>query len=179
MSFLRDVRKDLSAHKSKYRQEDDYNLFSGSIFLGLINPCFALVFTYRIYSRLFRSKNKVLKILGTFMYYRACRKYSCDIHPRCNIGVPMKVGHCSDIVIGPLATVGNNAYFFNGVSIGNKHVGDADDMPELGDNVIIGTGSKILGPTKVGSNVKIGALTLVSSDVPDDSTVVGIPGRLI
>jgi serine O-acetyltransferase len=177
--LMHSIRMDLDAHKRKYVRDQVSAKNNSSITLALINPCFAIVFYYRLYSHLYKSKNKFTRSISILLYYLINRLYGCDIHPAATIGVPLKVGHCSDIVIGPLAVVGENCYIFNGVTIGNKYVGEMGDMPIIGSNTIIGTGSKILGGCHIGSYSTVGALTLVINDVPENSTVVGIPGRVI
>lgn len=177
--LMNSIRMDLAAHKRKYVREEVYAKVNSSITLALINPCFALVFYYRLYSHLYKSQNRFTRSISIILYYLVSRAYGCDIHPAANIGVPFKVAHCSDIVIGPLAEIGQNCYIFNGVSIGNKYVGEVSDMPVIGENVIIGTGSKILGGCSIGSYSTVGALTLVINDVPKNSTVVGVPGRIL
>ena len=177
--LINNIRVDLASHKRRYNKEKDYEKSNSSIILALINPCFAIVFYYRLYSYLYKSQSKLVRNISIVLYYLISRWYGCDIHPAAHIGVPLKIGHCSDIVIGPLAEIGENCYIFNGVTIGNKHVGEIGDMPVIGGNVIIGTGSKILGGCHIGSYSTIGALTLVIKDIPENSTVVGIPGRVL
>lgn len=176
-SFLQDIICDLQVHKVKYNRNLDPNRKVFFSIFSMINPMFGLVVSYRVYNNLYFSENVLLKKIGVYLYYCACKRFSCDIHPASSIGVPFKVGHCSDIVIGPNVIIGSNCYILNGVSIGNKYVGGENRMPIIEDNVIIGTGSKVLGGVKVGKNCTIGALTLVSSDVSEGKTVVGIPFR--
>jgi len=178
-SVLKLTKIDLAAHKSKFNKESSYSIVQGKFFSSLINPAFGLVFSYRVYSAMYRSDNYLVRKFSVIIYYLSCKYYSCDIHPAAVIGVPFKIGHCSDIVVGPLAVVGKNCYLFNGVSIGNKYVGEKDEMPSIGDNVIVGTGSKILGPINIGSSSTVGALTLVLESIPNDCTVAGVPGRVI
>lgn len=177
--LLKDINLDLQLHKVKYDRNFTPKQKMFFWFIAMINPAFGLIASYRVYHRLYNSKNKLLRKLGVYIYYTASKRFSCDIHPASLIGVPFKVGHSSDIVIGPRVVIGSNCYMFNGVSLGNKHVGSENRMPVIGDNVIIGTGSKILGGIKVSSNCTIGALTLVSTDVSKGKTVVGIPCREI
>jgi serine O-acetyltransferase len=177
--LMNSIRMDLTSHKRKYVREKPFKNVNYSITLALINPCFAMVFYYRLYSHLYKSRSRFIRRISIILYYLVSRRYGCDIHPAAKIGVPLKVGHCSDIVIGPLAEIGENCYIFNGVTIGNKYVGEVDEMPVIGGNVIIGTGSKILGGCSIGSYSTVGALTLVIKDVPENSTVVGVPGRVL
>ena len=174
--LLSSIRKDLYTHKEKYKRDGSYKHYSGSILMAAINPAFGLILSYRVYNYLYKSSNPVIRKLGILIYYIASRRYSCDIHPASTIGSPLKIGHASDIIVGPLVEVGQNCYIFNGVSIGNKYVGEKDAMPKVGDNAILGTGSKILGPCILGDSTTVGALTLVIQSVSAGHTVTGVPG---
>ena len=176
-TLLQDILYDLQANKVKYTRDNYAKRKTSFWFISMINPMFGLVVSYRVYHKLYTSKNFLLKRIGVYLYYSACRRFSCDIHPASVIGAPLKIGHCSDIVVGPNVVIGSNCYILNGVSLGNKHVGGDNKMPTIEENVIIGTGSKILGDVRVGKNSTIGALTLVTNDVSAGKTVVGIPSR--
>lgn len=177
--FMQNLKFDLDAHKAKYSKSGDIKRNSKSLFISMLNPVFELVVSYRVYSRLFKSKSVILRKLSLLIYSIAYRRFGCDIHPAATIGVPVKIGHCSDIVIGPLVVIGKNCYIFNGVTIGNKYVGEKNGMPTVGNNVILGTNSKILGDIAIESDATIGALTLVIKNVRSGCTMVGIPGREI
>jgi len=103
-----------------------------------------------------------------------------EIHPGASIGKSFFVDHGAGVVIGETAQIGDNCVLFHNVTLGGtgKHRGKRH--PTLGNNVLIGTGATLLGPIKVGNNVKIGAETfIIMHDIPDDCTVVGIPGRIV
>lgn len=176
-NILTEIKKDFYAYKSKYSFDGEYKTCDGSIVASMLVPSYAVVVRYRIYHSLNRSRSRVLRFFSKYLYVRTVKKYGCDIHPCAKIGIPFKIGHASDIVIGPEAELGDNCYIFNGISIGNKYPGKKDEMPRLGDNVIIGTGAKILGDVHIGSNVQIGALSLIISDVAAGTVAVGIPYR--
>jgi len=177
MSLLNIIIKDLHAYKSKYNQNGEYKQTSVGVIFSLLVPEFAVVARFRVYNHLNKSRFQLLKLFAKLIYVRTIKKYSCDIHPEASIGIPLKLGHAIDIVIGPGASIGQNCYIFNGVSIGNKYPGGENKMPSIGDNVIIGTGAKVLGGIKVDDRVKIGALTLVISDVTEGTVAVGVPYR--
>jgi serine O-acetyltransferase len=179
MTLLEIIKIDLHAHKNEYSINRNHKKSTSSITLALINPSFALVFWYRIYNYLYSSNITFVKRLGILLYYICYRKFGCDIHPASTIGVPFKVGHCSDIVIGPNVILGHNCYIFNGVTLGNKHLGGDNSMPKVGNDVILSTGSKILGGVIIETGAVIGALSVVLTDVPPFSTVVGIPGKVV
>ena len=80
------------------------------------------------------------------------------------------------IVIGETVTIGDNCTIYHGVTLGGTGKDKYKRHPDLGNNVIVGCGAKILGPIKIGDNVKIGANAVVLKDVPSNTTVVGVPG---
>ena len=171
------IRKDFCAYKSKFSIDGIYPQAHGTLIGSMLVPAFAVVVRYRIYRSLYKSKSRLCRLLSKYLYVRTIKKYGCDIHPNAQIGVPFKIGHCSDVVIGPEAVLGSNCYIFNGVSIGNRYPGDKDEMPIIGDNVVIGTGAKLLGNISIGNRAKIGALSLIISNVDTGNVAVGIPYR--
>ena len=102
-----------------------------------------------------------------------------EIHPGAKIGSGFFIDHGMGVVIGETAEIGNNVTLFQGVTLGGtgKHRGKRH--PTLGNNVVVGAGAKILGAISIGDNVKIGANSVVLRSVPPNSTVVGIPGKVI
>ncbi|MDR2431734.1 MAG: serine O-acetyltransferase [Candidatus Margulisbacteria bacterium] len=102
-----------------------------------------------------------------------------EIHPGAQIGRGVFIDHGFGVVIGETAEVGDNCLIYHGVTLGGTSTQRVKRHPTIGPNTIIGAGAKILGNIKVGANCKIGANTVLLKDVPDNSTVVGIPGRVI
>lgn len=103
-----------------------------------------------------------------------------EIHPGAQISKGLFIDHGMGVVIGETAIIGKNCVLFHGVTLGGtgKHIGKRH--PTIGDNVLIGTQATLLGPLVVGSNVKIGAETvIINHDVPKNCTVVGAPGRVV
>ena len=103
-----------------------------------------------------------------------------EIHPGAQIGKGFFIDHGMGVVIGETTEIGENCVLFHNVTLGGtgKHKGKRH--PTIGDNVMIGTGAIILGPVRVGSNVRIGANTFIlMRDVPDNTTVAGTPGRIV
>ena len=82
-------------------------------------------------------------------------------------------------MIGETATIGDNCTIYHGVTLGGTGKDKYKRHPDLGNNVIVGCGAKVLGPIKIGNNVKIGANSVVLKEVPENSTVVGIPGKVV
>jgi serine O-acetyltransferase len=102
-----------------------------------------------------------------------------EIHPGAKIGEGLFIDHGMGIVIGETVEIGNNVTIYQGVTLGGTGKDKGKRHPTINDNVVIGAGAKILGPIKVGRNAKVGANAVVLINVPEDSTVVGIPGRII
>src|ERR1700684_129699 len=102
-----------------------------------------------------------------------------EIHPGAQIGRRLFIDHVLGVVIGETSIVGDDVTLYQGVTLGGtgKEVGKRH--PTLLDNVVVGGGAKILGNITVGRNCRIGAGSVVLRDVPDDSTVVGVPGHVI
>ena len=102
-----------------------------------------------------------------------------EIHPGAKIGKGFFIDHGMGVVIGETAEIGDNCTLYHGVTLGGTSWAKEKRHPTLGDNVIVGSGAKILGPFKVGSDSKIGSNSVVVKEVPDNATVVGIPGRVV
>ena len=101
-----------------------------------------------------------------------------EINPGAEIGNRLFIDHGMGIVIGETATIGDNCTIYHGVTLGGTGKNEVKRHPDIGNNVMIGCGAKILGPIKIGNNVKIGANAVIIKNVPDNSTVVGIPGKI-
>ena len=101
-----------------------------------------------------------------------------EIHPGAKIGRKLFIDHGMGVVIGETAEIGDDVLLYHGVTLGGTGKDKYKRHPDLGDNVIVGCGAKVLGPIKIGNNVKIGANAVVLKDVPYNSTVVGVPGEI-
>lgn len=102
-----------------------------------------------------------------------------EIHPGASIGEGLFIDHGAGVVIGETAEVGNNVTIYQGVTLGGTGKEKGKRHPTIGDNVVISTGAKILGSFTVGDNSKIGAGSVVLKPVPPNSTVVGVPGKVV
>lgn len=102
-----------------------------------------------------------------------------DIHPGAVIGKRFFIDHGAGIVIGETATVGDDVTLYHGVTLGGTSWRAGKRHPTLGNHVVVGAGAKILGPIQVGDRVRIAANSVVIDAVPADTTVVGIPGRVV
>lgn len=101
-----------------------------------------------------------------------------EIHPGADIAEGLFIDHGMGVVIGETASVGRNVTLYQGVTLGGTGKEKGKRHPTVGDNVVIGTGAKILGNITVGENSYVGANAVVLRDVPPNSTVVGVPGRV-
>lgn len=101
-----------------------------------------------------------------------------EIHPGAMIGPGFFIDHGMGVVIGETAEIGENVTLYHGVTLGGTSWRKEKRHPTIGNNVVVGAGAKILGPFKVGDNSKIGAGSVVVQEVPSDSVVVGVPGKV-
>lgn len=102
-----------------------------------------------------------------------------EIHPGAIIGRGLMIDHGMGVVIGETTIIGNDCTIYQGVTLGGTGKETGKRHPTLGNNVMVGSGAKILGPFKVGDNAKIAAGAVVLSEVPADCTAVGIPARVV
>jgi serine O-acetyltransferase len=102
-----------------------------------------------------------------------------EIHPGATIGRRFFIDHGMGVVIGETAEIGDDCLLYQGVTLGGTGNEKGKRHPTLGNGVVVGTGAKVLGNIKIGDHVKIGAGSVVVHPVPDHSTVVGIPGRVV
>lgn len=109
----------------------------------------------------------------------AAQTTGIDIHPGATIGSDFFIDHGKGTVIGETAEVGDNVTIYQGVTLGGVSLERKKRHPTIGNNVVIGAGAKILGPITIGENSKIGANSVVIKDVPPNSIVVGVPGRIV
>jgi serine O-acetyltransferase len=100
-------------------------------------------------------------------------------HPGAKIGRKFFIDHGMGVVIGETAEIGDNVTLYHGVTLGGVTWDKVKRHPTLLDNVVIGSGAKVLGPFTVGRGAKIGSNSVVVKAVPDNATVVGIPGRMV
>ena len=102
-----------------------------------------------------------------------------EIHPGATIGRRFVIDHGMGIVIGETAEVGDDVLLYQGVTLGGTGKDHGKRHPTIGNNVLVGSGAKVLGPFRVGDNARIAANAVVLSEVPPDSTAVGVPARVV
>jgi serine O-acetyltransferase len=150
----------------------------GGLILQLWNPRFAPVVLQRLAHNLYESK---IGFLARFLSSVNLVLFGIEIAMRCEIGPGLYLPHTVGTVIGA-SRVGSNAVIYHQVTIGAKEVDigyHEEKRPVIGDNVIIGSGAKVLGGITIGHNVTIGANAVVTQSVPDNVIVGGIPAEII
>jgi len=118
-------------------------------------------------------------LLGRLLSQFARFLTGVEIHPGAQIGRRLFIDHASGVVIGETAIVGDDVTLYQGVTLGGTGKEQGKRHPTLEDGVVAGSGAKILGNITVGKNCRIGAGSVVLRSVPEDSTVVGVPGHII
>ncbi|MEE9251750.1 MAG: serine O-acetyltransferase EpsC [Thermodesulfobacteriota bacterium] len=122
---------------------------------------------------------KGLKLLGRIVSHVSRFLTGIEIHPGASIGRNFFIDHGMGVVIGETSEIGDNVTIYHGVTLGGTSHSRGKRHPTIGDDVIVGAGAKVLGPLTIGHNSKIGANSVVIVDVPPNSTVVGIPGKIV
>ena len=110
---------------------------------------------------------------------RAAKKTGIEIHPGATIGRRLVIDHGHGVVIGETAEIGDDVLIYQGVTLGGTGKDTGKRHPTIGNNVMISAGAKVLGPLKVGDNSRIAAGAVVLDEVPPNSTVVGVPARVV
>ncbi len=139
-------------------------------------PGFHAMIFYRLSHWMWNSN---LKFLGRLISHFGRFMTGIEIHPGATIGRGFFIDHGMGVVIGETAEIGENCTLYHGVTLGGTSWAKEKRHPTLGNNVIVGSGAKILGPFTVGDDSKIGSNSVVVKEVPPTATVVGIPGRVV
>lgn len=120
-----------------------------------------------------------LYFLARYVSQRAVRKTGIEIHPGATIGRRLVIDHGVGIVIGETAEIGDDVLIYQGVTLGGTGKDVGKRHPTIGNNVMISAGAKVLGPFKIGDNSRVAAGAVVLEEVPPNSTVVGVPARVV
>lgn len=120
-----------------------------------------------------------MKFIAQCISQHARRRTGIEIHPGATIGRRLVIDHGMGIVIGETAEIGDDVLIYQGVTLGGTGKDTGKRHPTIGNNVLIGSGAKILGPFKVGDNSRIAAGAVVLSEIPPESTAVGVPARVV
>ena len=120
-----------------------------------------------------------LKFLARLISQRSRKKTGIEIHPGAKIGRRLVIDHGMGIVIGETAEIGDDCLIYHGVTLGGTGKDQGKRHPTIGNNVLIGTGAKVLGPFRVGDNSRIAANSVVLTEIPPDCTAVGVPAQIV
>ena len=142
----------------------------------LCYPGFHAILFHRLTHRLYLKR---WFSLGRFIGQIARFLTGIEIHPGATIGRRFFIDHGSGVVIGETTEIGDDVLIYQGVTLGGTGKERGKRHPTIGNNVVIGTGAKVLGNIVIGDHVKVGAGSVVVKSVPDHSTVVGVPGRVV
>ncbi len=167
MLYLRETLK-------AYRENDPAAKSSWEV-LFLYHGLRATIY-YRIAHWLYLHKRT---FLARFLSQRAKRTTGVEIHPAAQIGRRLVIDHGEGVVIGETVVIGDDCLIYQGATLGGTGITTGKRHPTLGNNVMVGSGAKVLGPITVGNHVRIAANAVVLQDVPDNSTVVGVPGHVV
>ena len=169
MGFIKYIKEEMRIIKER----DPAIRTSMEVFLY---PSFKAILRYRFAHRLYQRKHY---FLARWISQRTARKTGIEIHPGATIGKGLFIDHGIGVVIGETSIIGDNVTLYQGVTLGGTGKEKGKRHPTIGNNVMISAGAKVLGSFTIGENSKIGAGSVVLSEVPPNSTVVGVPGRIV
>ena len=148
----------------------------GILEIFLCYPGFQAIFMHRFTHKLWKLKFPLVpRILSQINRSLT----GIEIHPGAKIGKKVFIDHGMGVVIGETAEIGNNCLLYQGVTLGGTGKSHGKRHPTLEENVVVGAGAKVLGSITVGANTRIGAGSVVVRSVKGNSTVVGVPGRVV
>lgn len=163
------IREDIAT----FRSHDPAATSTISILLN--SPGMRAIWAYRRQHWLWTHGHKLLaRMLSTWSRHR----FGVEIHPGATIGRRFVIDHGMGIVVGETTIIGDDCQLYQGVTLGGTGKEGGKRHPTLGNNVVVGVGASVLGNITLGDNVKVGGGAVVVRDVPDDCTVVGIPGHV-
>lgn len=170
---IRQTGIDISEDLKAYLEKDPTVSRKWHVFL--FSAGFHGLLLYRISNLLW---NGGLGLFARILHYFSRVAYSMDIHPAARIEGGVVIDHGSGVVIGSTASVGKGTLIYHGVTLGSKNVMTGKRHPDVGRNVVLGAGAKILGPIYVCDNARVGANSVVLEHVPHGSLAAGIPARI-
>ncbi len=169
MGFIRYIKEEIKI----IRERDPAIHSSMEVFLY---PSFKVMLHYRLAHKLYVKQHF---FLARYISQRGVRKTGIEIHPGAQIGKGFFIDHGNGVIIGETTVIGDNVTLYQGVTLGGTGKEHGKRHPTIGNNVMISAGAKVLGSFTIGDNSKIGAGSVVLSEVPPNSTVVGVPGRVV
>jgi serine O-acetyltransferase len=142
----------------------------------MFSPGLHAILIHRVSHRMYlKGEYKIARLLN----YWGRVLTGADVHPGATIGQGFFIDHATGVVIGETSIIGDHVSIFQGVTLGGVSTSKEKRHPTIEDNVIIGAGATVLGDIVIGKNSKIGAGSVVVKDVPPNSTVVGVPGKVV
>ena len=142
----------------------------------ILYPTFWAILSYRTAHKWYEKGHY---FWARWLSQKSARRTGIEIHPGAQIGEGLFIDHGHGVVIGETAILGDNVTLYQGVTLGGNGKEKGKRHPTLGNNVMVSAGAKILGSFTIGENSKIGAGSVVLQEVPPNSTVVGVPGRIV
>lgn len=169
MGFIKYIKEEIGV----IRDRDPAIKSTMEVFLY---PSFKAIIRYRLAHKLFMKKHY---FWARKISQKTARKTGIEIHPGAVIGNGLFIDHGHGVVIGETAIIGDDVTLYQGVTLGGTGKETGKRHPTVGSRVMIGAGAKVLGSVTIGDDCKIGAGSVVLTDVPANSTVVGVPGRVV
>ena len=169
MSFINTIKEEIAL----IRERDPAIHSDMEVFLY---PSFKVMLHYRLAHKLYQKGHY---FWARFVSQRGVRKTGIEIHPGAQIGKGFFIDHGNGVIIGETTVIGDNVTLYQAVTLGGTGKEQGKRHPTIGNNVMISAGAKVLGSFKIGANSKIGAGSVVLEEVPPNSTVVGVPGRVV
>ena len=169
MGFIRNIKEEIAI----IRERDPAIHSNMEVFLY---PSFKVMLSYRRAHKLYLKGHY---FWARWISQRAARRTGIEIHPGATIGKGLFIDHGTGVIIGVTTIIGDNCTLYQGVTLGGTGKEQGKRHPTLGNNVMVSAGAKVIGSFKVGDNSKIGAGSVVLEEVPPNSTVVGVPGRVV
>ena len=174
LDTLAAIRREINDDIAAVRQRDPAARSDLEILL-LYSGVHAIL-AYRVAHKLYLSKHY---FAARAVSQWARHKTGIEIHPGATIGKGLFIDHGMGVVIGETTEIGDNCTLYQGVTLGGTGKDVGKRHPTLGNNVLVGAGAKVLGPFKISDNSKIAANAVVLEEVPENSTAVGIPARVV
>lgn len=168
--FFKNIKEDIASIRARDPAvHSDLEVF-------FLYPSFKAIRAYRRAHKLYLKKHY---FLARWISQNALKRTGIEIHPGAKIGKGLFIDHGSGVVIGETTEIGDNCTIYQNVTLGGTGKDTGKRHPTLGNNVMVGSGARVLGPFKVGDNAKIAANAVVLSEVPPNSTAVGVPARIV
>ena len=168
--MFRQLREDIACVKSR----DPAARSALEIFL--LYPGLKAIRLHRLANWFYRHN---MFFMARWISQRASKKTGVEIHPAVKIGKRFFIDHGTGVVIGETAVIGDDVTIYQGVTLGGTGKDTGKRHPTIGNNVMIGAGAKVLGPLEIGDNSRIAAGAVVLHDIPQNSTAVGVPARVV